>query len=82
MSPARLKLNLSDMTERLRLRVTGMTCGGCENAVRRAVAKLDGVREVTASHKDERVEVVYEEGRADRTQITKAIEAIGYTVVG
>jgi copper chaperone CopZ len=46
------------------------------------VAKLDGVREVTASHKDERVEVVYEEGRADRTAITKAIEAIGYTVVG
>ena len=82
MSPAGLKLNLSDMTERLQLRVTGMTCGGCENAVRRAVAKLDGVREVSASHKDERVEVVYEEGRADRTQITKAIEAIGYTVVG
>ena len=82
MSPAGLKLNLSDMTERLQLRVTGMTCGGCENAVRRAVAKLDGVREVTASHKDERVEVVYEEGRADRTAITKAIEAIGYTVVG
>jgi len=82
MSPAGLELNLSDMTERLQLRVTGMTCGGCENAVRRAVAKLDGVREVTASHKDERVEVVYEEGRADRTAITKAIEAIGYTVVG
>ena len=82
MSPAGLKLNLSDMTERLRLRVTGMTCGGCENAVRRAVAKLDGVREVSASHKDERVEVVCEEGRADRTAITKAIEAIGYTVVG
>ena len=82
MSPAGLILNLSDMTERLQLRVTGMTCGGCENAVRRAVAKLDGVREVTASHKDERVEVVYEEGRADRTAITKAIEAIGYTVVG
>ena len=59
-----------------------MTCGGCENAVRRAVAKLGGVREVTASHKDERVEVVYEAGRIDKTAITKAIEAIGYGVAG
>ena len=70
------------MTERLQLRVTGMTCGGCENAVRRSVAKLDGVREVIASHKDERVEVVYEPGRTDKAAIAKAIEAIGYTVAG
>ena len=75
-------MNLSSMAERLQLRVTGMTCSGCENAVRRAVAKLDGVREVTASHKDERVEVVYEAGRTDKAAITKAIEAIGYGVAG
>jgi copper chaperone len=75
-------MNPSSMTERLRLRVTGMTCGGCENAVKRAVGKLDGVCEVTASHEDERVEVVYEAGRTDKAAIAKAIETIGYSVVG
>jgi copper chaperone len=82
MSPAGRKLNLSPMTERLQLRVTGMSCGGCENAVKRAVAKLDGVREVTASHKDERVEVVYEAGPTGKAAITRAIEAVGYHVAG
>ena len=32
------------------LSVTGMSCGGCENAVKRTLMKLDGVRAVTASH--------------------------------
>jgi copper chaperone CopZ len=70
------------MTERLLLHVTGMTCGGCENAVRRAVGKLAGVREVTASHKNERVEVTYETEEVTRADIATAIETIGYSVVG
>ena len=67
--------------ETLTLRVTGMTCGGCENAVKRALARLDGVREVTASHAGQQVGVTYDAGLVTPDQITSKIAAIGYTVL-
>lgn len=66
--------------EQLILTVTGMTCGGCENAVRRAVSSIAGVASVTASHKDNRVTVEFDPAQADRTQIANAIATAGYTV--
>lgn len=66
--------------EHLSLTVTGMTCGGCENAVRRVVSSVAGVSGVTASHKDNRVTVDYDPATADRASITRAIEGAGYTV--
>ena len=65
----------------LTLRVTGMTCGGCENAVKRALARLDGVIEVTASHAQQHVGVIYDAGRVTPDQITSKIASVGYTVV-
>ncbi|MCH7667281.1 MAG: heavy-metal-associated domain-containing protein, partial [Acidobacteria bacterium] len=41
-------------------RVEGMTCGGCEVAVKRAVKKLEGVDTVAASHKAGSAEVTYD----------------------
>ena len=35
-----------------RFDVTGMTCGGCERALGRAVSRLPGVQDVSASHAD------------------------------
>ncbi|MBA3270552.1 MAG: heavy-metal-associated domain-containing protein [Acidobacteria bacterium] len=66
--------------EHLDLTVTGMTCGGCENAVRRVVSAIDGVSSVTASHQDNRVTVDYDAGKADRAAIARAITAAGYIV--
>ena len=66
--------------EQLTLTVTGMTCGGCENAVRRVVSTIDGVKSVTPSHKENRVVVDYDATKATREQITRAIRQAGYTV--
>jgi copper chaperone CopZ len=66
--------------EHLNLTVTGMTCGGCENAVRRVVSTLNGVAQVTASHQDNRVTVEYDATKADRATIARAIENAGYSV--
>jgi copper chaperone CopZ len=66
------------MTETLH--VTGMTCGGCENAVRRAVGKLAGVTAVEASHAAERVEVTFDPSRVGLADITQQIERLGYRV--
>ena len=68
------------MNETVTLRVTGMTCGGCENAVKRAVAQLEGVSEVTASHQAEAVAVTYDPARVDRSAIEAKIQKLGYQV--
>jgi copper chaperone len=66
--------------EQLTLTVTGMTCSGCENAVKRALSMLDGVSDVTASHKDNRVTLTYDASRVDRAAIARRIEDAGYQV--
>jgi copper chaperone len=68
------------MNETLTLKVTGMTCGGCENAVKRTVSQLDGVSEVAASHKAEEVVVSYDAARVSRDQIAAKIQRLGYQV--
>lgn len=66
--------------EQLTLHVTGMTCGGCENAVKRAVSRVDGVTTVSASHQDNRVVVEFDAARVSRAQIADAITKAGYHV--
>jgi copper chaperone len=70
------------MMETLTLNVTGMTCGGCENAVKRGLARLDGVGEVAASHADARVVVTFDPNRVSPDEIRTRIGAMGYHVAG
>ena len=65
--------------EQLNLQVTGMTCGGCENAVKRAVSRLEGVASVSASHIENQVTVEYDAAKVDRAKIADAISKAGYT---
>ena len=61
----------------LELKVTGMTCGHCENAVNKALSGLPGVtRVVKVSREEERVAV---EGDPDIEALIAAIEEEGYT---
>ena len=62
----------------LTLTVTGMTCGGCENAVKRALAKLPGVAAVSASHQEQRVTVSYDAAQVTPEAIAAKINALGY----
>ena len=68
------------MTEHLTLTVDGMTCGGCENAVKRMLGLVPGVANVTASHRDRRVTLDYDPAQADPTAIAQAIARAGYRV--
>lgn len=68
------------MPNTLRLRVTGMTCSGCEGAVTRALGKLPGVDAVAASHANETVEVTFDPDRVTRPEIEARIDALGYRV--
>ena len=64
------------------LRVTGMTCGGCENAVKRALGRLDGVADVAASHAQQSVTVTFDAGKATLDAVKERIAAAGYHVQG
>jgi copper chaperone CopZ len=66
------------MAETLNLKVTGMTCGNCETAVKRTLMKLDGVESVNASHTENRVVASYDPARVAPEAMRKAIESIGY----
>ncbi len=59
-------------------RVTGMTCDGCEAAVKMAVRQLDGIYQVDASYKEGSAVVSYEPSKVKPEEIKAAIEKIGY----
>jgi copper chaperone len=68
----------ADMAETLQIRVTGMTCGGCENAIRRTLAKIAGVESAEASRLQESVRVVYDPAKVNPDALRNAIDALGY----
>lgn len=68
------------MSGSVKLRVTGMTCSGCENAVQMTLRQLKGVHAVQASHGQESVDVTYDTGHLTPERIRQAIEDLGYHV--
>jgi copper chaperone CopZ len=59
--------------------VKGMTCGGCERAVERALSRIDGVISARASVQDEQVAVTYDADRTDAEKLRQAVAEAGYT---
>ena len=69
--------NLMEVT----IPVHGMTCEGCENAVKKSINSLEGVGEVTASHTDSIATVKYDKTSVTQEEIELKIAEAGYTVV-
>lgn len=68
------------MSDTLQLKVTGMTCGGCESAVTRTLQKVDGVEDVTASHSAGLVGVRFDASKVTPAMLKEKIESLGYDV--
>jgi copper chaperone CopZ len=62
-----------DQLATCKLKVTGMTCGGCESAVKLAARRVDGVKTVTASAKSGTAVVSYDSSKTSPEAIAKAI---------
>jgi Cu+-exporting ATPase len=56
-------------------------CGGCEMAIRKALTRMDGVREVTPDAATNQVSVGFDESRTTDEEIGKRLTAAGFTVV-
>ncbi len=69
------------MDQTITLNVSGMTCGGCENAVTRALGRIAGVEQVEASHAAARVTVTFDDARVTTAQLRAGITALGYTAL-
>ena len=63
------------------LKVEGMSCHHCTEAVTRAVRALAGVQNVEVSLNKKSAEVRYDETRVSEEDLAKAIEEEGYSVV-
>lgn len=65
----------------LSIPVVGMTCAGCENAVKKSIATLEGIAEVSASHVDSVAVVKYDSDKASEEDIKAKITEAGYAVL-
>lgn len=61
------------------VRVTGMTCQGCEDVVETAVNLLDGVEEVDA---DRYADLVEAKGDVTVEMVAEKVEMAGYRAIG
>ena len=64
------------------LNVEGMTCDGCENAIKAGVETLDGIAEVESSHEEAWTKVKYDASVTSAEEISGKITDTGYTVKG
>jgi copper chaperone CopZ len=68
------------MTTMNEYRVTGMTCGHCESAVRGEVSKLNGVEQVEVSAAEGRLVVASAQPLSDE-DVLAAVDEAGYEAV-
>lgn len=61
-------------------KVSGMKCESCENAVTKAVTKLDGVKTAEADAKKGEAVVTYDPAKVSTEKITAAINSTPFKV--
>ncbi|HBG22997.1 MAG TPA: copper resistance protein CopZ [Peptococcaceae bacterium] len=66
--------------EKLMLKVEGMQCGHCKNAVEKAVNQLNGVLEARADVEQGALTVSFDPEKVGELQIKNAVETAGYKV--
>lgn len=64
----------------LTLTVTGMSCMGCVNSVKKLVSALPGIAEVQVDLASGRVQVTHDPQQSNRQAISQAIMDGGYGV--
>jgi len=58
--------------------VSGMTCGSCAVAVRKALTSLNGVKKAEVSVEQNKAIVVYEDSQVTEKQLREAINKTGF----
>jgi copper chaperone CopZ len=64
-----------------KIKVEGMTCGGCVSSVKSALQNVKGVTEATVDLKSGWADITFDDTFADPRILATAIEAAGYRPV-
>ena len=64
--------------ETVTLNITGMTCGGCVNSVRKVITALDGVSAVDVSLERAQATVSFDPAQSKSADIKNAIRDAGF----
>lgn len=67
--------------QQLNMEVKGMTCSGCEEHVKHALNRLDGILEADVSYEESRATVKFDTSQTSSDEIIEAINDTGYKVV-
>ena len=67
-------------TQRLDLPISGMYCAGCAGRIENALQGLAGVQQAQVNFATEKATVHFDPAALDRHAVSRAIEAVGYTV--
>lgn len=60
------------------LKINGMTCAACANAVERATKKLEGITESNVNFDAKKLNITYDETKLTVDDIKKAVSIAGY----
>ena len=63
-----------------RLKVSGMTCGGCVSSVTHALQAVNGVGDVKVSLSAGEAQVQFDEGLTSPEQLKSAVKGAGYGI--
>jgi copper chaperone CopZ len=64
------------------IRIEGMHCHKCENAIRQALVRHAGVHEVEVDFPTGQASVLYDRGAVTMGELTESVTEAGYVVTG
>lgn len=69
-------------TEKLTLKIGGMSCASCAQTIEKALKKIEGVQEAHVNLATEKAAISYDPTQITPEKIAEAIEETGYQVIG
>ena len=62
------------------IQCSGMTCEGCKSSIEKKVKRVDGIKQVNADFKTNKVIATFDDGKTNIDAIKNAIVSAGYKV--
>ncbi|ABR47306.1 heavy metal translocating P-type ATPase [Alkaliphilus metalliredigens QYMF] len=68
-------------TEKVTLKVSGMTCTACSSAIEKGLNKMEGIRSASVNFAVEKVTVEYEPTKVRMLDVKKKVSELGYELI-
>lgn len=70
---------VAEQPKTVRLKIAGMTCGGCVIGTRKVLTRLPGVTKADVSYEKGEAVVTYDPAKVTVAQMVAAVKTLGYT---